>query len=751
MSLPRLTGLLLLLISFSLPVFLHAQDSITSINIKGNITVSTTRIMLMMKTKQGGIFDEQTLKKDIQTLMETGYFSSAKYEVNRTEKGLAVSIELTENPQVEEIRFDKSRYFKKAELEKIAGIKKGDYCSEELLNKAVLQLKEKYDEKGIWFSDISATTQVLTGNRVAVKFNIKEGEKKLNVGRINFSGNNAFGSDTLRRKMKIKQRRMPFITGTFKPETLNDDIKRIEDFYHNNGYPDCKATASTVVENNLIRIDVSVDEGEKIFFGSTKFSGNLIFDIKRLEKSITYHEGDVYSQKKFEETQRSISRMYSDAGYIKPGILSIPAIKDSKMNIEFVIEPGEKTYINEINITGNTITKDKVIRRELVIYPGDAYSGTKIEKSFNNLADLQFFDEIEIMPEPTKDEKLVDINVKVKDRERTGIFAFGAGYSSLENAIGFISLEQRNFDISDPPYFRGAGQHIRLESQIGGITRNFLLSFTEPYLFDRPISFGPDIFVTTRNWDDYTEKHNGFDIRIGRRWDNLSLDFKLMTDDVKLSDINIPEFKSQKGSKRVNSLTTTFGFQNLDRKIMPKNGDMLQLAVEYAGSVLGSDIDYVKTTAENNYYRNLGRFVFHSKTYAGKINKLKSSQEVPVYERFFGGGIGTVRGYTERELGPRSADQKYYLGGQAIFAQNLELLYPLTKESEILWGVIFYDIGNVWDTDFDFGDLKQGAGIGLRIKVPIMPVPIQVDYGWAINPESYQDRGRLHIGFTMGF
>ena len=750
MSLQHLIRPLFLLISFFLPISLYAGDTISSVTIKGNLTVSTPRIILMMKTKVGGEFDEQILKRDIQNLMETGYFSSAKYSVDKTEKGLDVVIELIENPRIEEIRFDKSKYFKKDELEKSAGIKKGDYCNEELLNNAILQLKKKYDEKGIWFSDVSYSIQPIKENRVIVKFNIKEGGK-ISVSRINFSGNSAFKSDLLRKKMKIKQRKMPFIKGTFKPEILDADIKRIEDFYHNNGYPDCNVKVSTSIENRLMTIDISINEGQKMFFGSTKFSGNPLFSVEHLKKCIIYHEGEVYSQKKFDETQRNISRMYSDAGYIRPSIFPIPTVRDSKIDVEFIIQPGEKVYINEINITGNTITKDKVIRREFVIHPGDEYSGAKISKSFNNLADLQFFDEIEILPEPAKNENFVDLNVKVKDKERTGIFAFGGGYSSVEDVIGFISIEQRNFDISDPPHFRGAGQDIRLQAEMGGVTRNFMLSFTEPYLFDRPISFGPDIFKITRDWDDYTEEHNGLDIRVGRRWENLSLGFKIMTEDVKLSDIDIPEFQNQKGSNRVNSLTTTLGFQNLDRKILPKQGDMLQVSVEYAGSILGSDIEYVKTTLENNYYKGLGRFVFHSKTYAGKVDELDSSQQVPIYERFFGGGIGTVRGYKERELGPRSADRKYYLGGQSIFAQNLELLYPLTRESEILWGVIFYDIGNVWNEDFDFGDIKQGAGIGIRIKVPIMPAPIQVDYGWAINPESYQDHARVHIGFTLGF
>ncbi|MGC9065771.1 MAG: outer membrane protein assembly factor BamA [Candidatus Ratteibacteria bacterium] len=752
MSPRQLTKVLSVLISIILPVFLYSDtNTVSSITIKGNTTVSSTRIILMLRTKPQSLFDEQLWKRDIQSLMDTGYFSSVKYEIKETEKGLDITLFVEENPQIEGIIFTGARIFKKAELEKNVEIKKGDYYSDALIEKATARLKQKYEEKGIYFTEISATTQPVAKGRVIVTFNIREGAGKSYVGAINFSGNNAFDSSMLRKKMKIKQRKMPFIRGTFKPEILDDDIKRLEEFYHNSGYPDCTIDKKVSIENKMVVIDIVIKEGEKFYFGKTEFSGTLIFDINKIKKLVEYREGDVYSQMKFDKTLSNIRRMYSDSGYIRPEIVPVPEMSDSRINFSITINPGNKVYVNEINISGNTITKDKVIRREMAIYPGDEFSGEKLRKSFNNLSDLQFFDEIEIKPEPTEDEKLVNIDVRVKDRERTGMFTFGAGYSSLEKGIGFIGLQQRNFDITDPPHFRGAGQNINLEATIGGVTRHFVFSFTEPYLFDRPISFGPDIFITDRSWDDYTEKHNGFDIRIGRRWENFSIGCKVMTDEIELSGIQIPEFQSQAGTNRVNSVTATFGFQNLDRRIMPKDGDRLQLSCEYAASFLGSDLEYLKATVENDYYKSFGKFVFHSKTYAGSVNRLGSTKEVPLYERFFGGGIGTVRGYKERELGPRSVDGKHYLGGKSIFAQNLELLYPLSGENEILWLVAFYDAGNVWENDFDFGDLKYGAGVGLRIKVPILPVPIQLDYGWAINPESYQSKGQFHIGFTMGF
>ncbi|MCM8789224.1 MAG: outer membrane protein assembly factor BamA, partial [Candidatus Omnitrophica bacterium] len=653
----RLIRILCLLISFFLPFVLYGDTAtVANLAIKGNKTVSSTKIVLMLRTKEGGLFDEQLWKRDIQDLMETGFFSSVKYEIKKTEQGLDITLFIEEYPQIENIKFVGLKSFKKSELEKILEIKKGDYCNDNLINNAIAKLKQTYQDKGIYYTNIEATTTFSKENRVILTFNIDEGEKKLIARKITFSGNKTFTSALLRSKMKTKQRWLPFIRGTFKPDIFENDLERVKRFYNNNGYPECRIDRKVSVEGRWVSIGVIIAEGEKYYFGKTKFSGKSVISFATLDNAIEYREGDPYSQEKLEKTLSNIFRLHSDAGYINPEILPVPEIKESRINYEIVINPRNRVSINEIKITGNTVTKDKVIRREMVIHPGDVFSGEKIRKSFNNLADLQFFDDINIEPEPTEDEALVDLNVKVKDRERTGLFSFGAGYSSLEKSVGFVSIEQRNFDITDPPYFRGAGQNIKLEATIGGITKHFILSFTEPYLFDRPISFGPDIFITEKSWDNYSEKHNGFDLRLGRRWEHFSLGFKIMTDLIELSDIEIPEFKDQIGNNRINSLTTTFAFQNLDRRIMPKSGDLAELAFEYAGGILGSDLEYWKATFKNDYYRSFGKWVFHSKTYVGKVSSFGSTEDVPLYERFFGGGIGTVRGYEERELGPRSED-----------------------------------------------------------------------------------------------
>ncbi|MCM8810361.1 MAG: BamA/TamA family outer membrane protein, partial [Candidatus Omnitrophica bacterium] len=256
------------------------------------------------------------------------------------------------------------------------------------------------------------------------------------------------------------------------------------------------------------------------------------------------------------------------------------------------------------------------------------------------------------------------------------------------------------------------------------------------------IYLGPDIYRLERNWYDWDTTSTGFDLRIGRRWENFNLGFKLLSEKVILSNVEIPSLKVQEGERRKNSITTYFTYSNLDSELFPTKGDKAIFSVEYAG--LGGDLNFVKPTIENNFYYPFKNFIFHSRTIFGYINK--NLDEIPIYERFFGGGIGTVRGYGERSLGPK--ENGYCLGGKFLFAQNFEIMYPLYKE--LLYGIGFFDIGNIYE-DWSLSDLKKGIGAGIRLNIPFLGAPLEIYYGYALTPESGEPKGRIHIGISFGF
>jgi outer membrane protein insertion porin family len=324
---------------------------------------------------------------------------------------------------------------------------------------------------------------------------------------------------------------------------------------------------------------------------------------------------------------------------------------------------------------------------------------------------------------------------------------FGGGYSSVDSLVGFVSVEQPNFDITNFPSFTGGGQDAKAWFQVGSVTKGFNLSFTEPYFLDRPYWIGPDIYMFKREWDDYTEERIGGDIRFGRRWDDYSLGFTLKSENIKLSNVQVTG--EEAGTKRKNALTTVFDYHKLDSMRVPTRGGRSTVSLEYAGGPFFGDLNFLKAIFEGHLYWPYRKTVLHSKTYLGIVEKMGSTTHIPIYERFFGGGIGTVRGYKERWLGPKDPVTGNPLGGDAIFAQNFEVLYPIYRD--MLKGVVFFDIGNVWAGWSGLSDLKEGAGFGVRIVVPFVSAPIQVDYGFALNPDPGESRGRVHFGMSFGF
>jgi outer membrane protein insertion porin family len=746
----RFLWLLLSIFIFCGIVF-SANQKVLKINIEGNKRVSANRILLLLRTKVDRPFNSIIWQQDITRLSLKPYFSKITYKIKSVPGGVDIKLMVVENPKIYNIIFSKTRIFNKKDLKNIFKIKIGDFYQSILVKKAIKALKKKYAAKGYYFTHISYTKTPGPPGYINLYININDGPLA-HVRKIVFIGNKHFSSDKLRGIMAIKQRWWPFIMGTYKPDIFVSDMEHIIKFYNDHGFPDCKIIKKSVkLTNGMLNITITLNEGHLYRFGEVNFQGNLIFQKSVLQKDIKFKTGQTVSNKKLDETMMDLKGLYLDKGYLNINIMPIPEIKNHVMNYTFYITPGERIRVNQIIITGNTITEDKVIRRQVYLYPGEYFSVKKIRHTYYNLTDLGYFKSVNIYPQPTSNPEMMNLVVDVKEKSRTGTFMIGGGYSSLQDVIGLISIEQPNFAINNPPSFTGGGQDLKLWLEIGSVTHGGELSFTEPYFEDKPIWLGFDIFDFNYVWTDYTEKHVGADIRVGKRWKHSSLGFTIKSQDVGLSDIQIPVFQDQAGTKRINSITATYTIFNINRPIMPTKGDKFSISPEISLGILGGQIDYYRLTAENDFYFPLKKWTFSSKTYLGyeKTYGSTSTIGVPLYERFFGGGIDTnapIRGYQIRSVGPQS--DGYVIGGTRYFAQNSELLYPLKKH--VLWGVVFWDVGNVWDTS-GIPSMLNGVGLGLRIKIPLFPTPIKVDYGWALDRQPGMPSGAFDFGMSMGF
>lgn len=739
--------LLLLLLLNSIPLL--SQGIINTIEISGNKNVSKEKILLLMKMKPGGYFNEALLKEDVKRISETGFFSSISYDLTSSEKGIDIKIKVVENPVVKSIYIKGNKVFKTQDILKFLGIKKGDILNEMELISGIEKIKEKYREKQFYFTDVDYDTREKEDG-VTLNIIINEQGRRY-VSKIEIKGNRTFSDYRLKKLMKIKQRSMPFIKGSYKQDVFERDMKTLEEFYKENGFLDAKVHGDVSPEkkSKMMKIDISVEEGQRYYVGDIKFEGKILVDEKELRnKLVLKKKGDVFNKKLADENVKNLSVFYINRGHLRVKVNAIPIAgeKPDVIDIVYFIEPGMVYSAGEIIIRGNYKTKDKVIRRELRISPGDIITSDKLQKSFNNLYDLNYFDKINIYPEFTGN-NTADIVVDVEEKAKTGMFLIGGGYSSVEDVVGMISITQSNFNITGSPSFVGGGQQISIMAQLGTQSDNYKLSFTEPYFLDRPVWLGTDLYKTRRLWADYTDERAGGALRMGRRWEKCSLGFTGRIEEISLSDIDIPSLSGQAGDYRKNSITGAFNFSSLDRRRAPNRGVKTEISVEYSGDVLGGDVSFIKPVLENDIYYPVGRFTFHSRTYGGAVEPISDMEEVPIYERFFGGGIGTVRGYKERSLGPQEGD--YPLGGNAVFSQNFELIYPLYQD--ILKGVLFFDMGNVWEDWDSIDELRKGAGAGIKVVIPFLNAPLEIYYGYALDRKEDEPEGRWHIGMWFGF
>ena len=745
---------LLLLLLLSVPFFACcASGIIRNVSVSGNKNVSEQRILLLIKSRPGTEFSEETVREDVRRLGETGYFSNISYRTEEKPDGVALIFSVTERPVIASISFSGNKIYDAKKLKEFLGIKEGDFYDETKVRTGLDVIGKKYQEKSVFFTVTDFSVKEENG-KADLTVTIKEGTPSV-IRTISFTGLKFATPKTLKKMMRIKERRMPFIRGTFKEDAFEEDQSTILNYYRRNGFLDAAIIRHDVEpKGKLLFITIGINEGTRYRVGKISFSGNLLVPETTLRGLLTLkREDDIFNAESSQTDLAAIKGFYMDRGHVNITVDAVPKTADSspeRIDIVYAIEPGSVYTVEEVRIEGNSKTRDKVIRREIMLSPGDVFSGEKIRRSFNKLHDLNYFEGIALAPAPLPDSTRADLTVNVKEREKTGTFMVGGGYSSSDGVVGFVSIEQNNFDITNWPGLTGGGQDAKLWVQIGSESRGFNISFTEPWLWDKPIWIGPDIYNFQREWSDYTEKRWGGDLRVGRRWDRASLGFTFKMEDIKLSDMQIPSLVVEEKTYAKHSLATHYEFSTLDSKLTPATGNRVNATVEYAGGILAGNLEFIKTTAENNYYHPfIKKTVFHSKTMAGVINGFGDTPTVPIFERFFGGGIGTVRGYEERTLGPHDSSTDDPLGGEVIFAQNFELLYPIYQD--ILKGVVFYDIGNIWEKWGSFDDMKQGAGIGVRIFVPLLNAPISLDYGFALNPDQGESGGRLHVGMNFWF
>ncbi|MDD4294373.1 MAG: outer membrane protein assembly factor BamA [Candidatus Omnitrophica bacterium] len=749
------------LISILFSVTLFAQDNVVEkVEIKGNAIISNAKIFSNISSRAGQIYNENFINSDQKKLMSTGFFEYVNVEKEEIDNGVVITFVVKEKPVLDKLIIDGARAIHVKKIQKKIDIKEGSFIDEYNVKETIKKIKDLYVSKGFTQVQITYKIEPLKDNKVDVRILIKE-NTVLKVRKVTVRGNKEVRTKNILKLLKTKKAWM-LNRGVFNEDTLEDDVKRVRDYYRSIGYSDAMVSMDVSDIRKGVEVIVNVTEGKRYYIGNIEIRGNEVIGLQELTEAMTLSGDDVFSEMKVYENSSIIRGSYMDKGYVFASVNSFNVYnkETEKIDLIFDITENKVAYVEEIKIQGNTRTRDKIIRRELRIYPGEKYDGAQVRKSKQRLDNLGFFKEVMVKTEPGSESNLIDLVFDVKE-EKTGQFGFGGGYSSIDSLIGFIELRQRNFDYKNWKNFTGGGQDLSLYFSTGSVSKKYQLSFTNPWIYDRPISFGFDFYRKGHSKDDdvgygYDEDVMGGDLRLGREFnDQVRGTVAYRYETVDISDVDRPASAAlldEEGETALSSTEFSLSYDTRDNVFSPRKGLYFSNSFDFFGKALGGDRDFFKVFSRLSlYFPMFNESVLELRARGGFAKTFGDTETIPLYKRFYAGGAATIRGYSERSVGPMDEQTEDPIGGERVFIGNIEYTYPL---ADFLKVASFFDIGKVWGgetTDVVAAGIKSSIGCGLRVKTPIGPVSI--DYGWPLDLEPGEDskEGRLHFNISHGF
>ena len=721
------------------------KELITKVLIEGNRAIEKSAIRAQIKVKEGDLFSPRALRNDIKTLYQMGYFQDIKAEKRHWGRGTAIVFVVQEKPVIKEIRFTGNKEIKTSELQDLISLKPKTVLNLKTVKESVNQILKKYREEAYFAAKVSYDLKPSDQKDVVVDFKIEE-NKKIRIRQISFSGNLHF-PDTELKKLLPETKEETFFSwiskaGTYKEEVLERDLDSVVGFYLQNGFLQVKVGKPAVqIQTNGILIKIPIEEGPQFRVGKVDLRGDLVESKEQLLKMVKTYPGEIFNHEKVRKSVTNLTDHFADQGYAFVDVSPQTVVHADQRLVEltYEIRKGSKVYFERINILGNTKTRDKVIRRELKAVEGELYSLSAVKKSRNNLNYLSFFKDVNMSTKKgSADDKLV-LNVQVEEAP-TGSFSVGFGYSTLDKLLGTLSISQNNLF--------GRGQKLVLAGQFGSVSQYYNLSFTEPWLFDMPISAGADLYRTRREYNEYTVERTGAGIRLGFPLFEFFRGYTAYKYEV-VNTFDIAEgasliIREQEGTSTTSSITGTLSRDSRDYRIDPTSGSNNLVSVEYAGGILGGSNYFTKTDVSSSWYFT----PFWNVTYMarGRFGFIVGNEghEIPIYERYRLGGIYTIRGFEAYTIGPKDPFTGEVIGGDTMSILNLEMIIPVASEIK-LKAVLFFDAGNSWNRESSFrgDDVRTSAGFGLRWVSPVGP--LRVEWGYNLRPKE----GEQHSGWEF--
>jgi len=726
---------------------IYQKKIISDIVITGNKRVEKDAIIRLLTTQTGEIIQPDKISQDLKAIYAMGYFDDVIVSKEDVDQGIKLIYNVTEKSTVRVVSFKNNIVYEDKELSDVIKTHTGSILNIHNLNSDMEKIRLLYTEKNYHNCSITYEIIPLENSQADILFTITE-ESEVKVEKITFEGNQYFTAKKIKKVMETAEKGFfSFFTGsgTLNEGEIHNDVVRIESLYKNNGFIDTKVSDPIITINkDMIAVHFKIEEGLQYKIKSLVIEGDIIVPEEELLMGVVSQKGQLYNREDVRKDILSLSDTYSNLGYanVKVSPLIKKNTDDNTMDIKYSIIKGEPVYFNRIHISGNSKTRDKVIRREIRIAEQELYSKEKIQQSFKRLNRLNYFEKIDIEPVSTTDANRMDLDVKVVEKQ-TGAFSIGGGFSTADGGFIAGSIEERNF--------LGKGQTVSFEAKFAQESVLYDLSIFEPYIFDTRVSGGLRLYDEEKEYDYYDKDAVGLSVNIGYRlFDYTTIGAQYLIEDYEITDVDPLFTNVSTGAYLTSSITPFIIYDTRDSLFLPTEGQYHKMSVLYAGEFLGGDIDYTKYLAEASVFFPLfWKFTGGLHIEGGYLDDRTDNTIDIDYTRFYLGGMKSIRGFDKTDINGRRAGDTKDVGGEKYIMFNAEVTFPLSSEYKLA-GVMFYDRGDVYRTSENIALDDQFSSVGLGVRWDSPVGPLRIEYGWVIDGKDIKERWDGKIEFSVG-
>lgn len=713
-------------------------------------------IRATIRTTERQPLDTQVVDQDIKALYALGQFRDIRVESSPVPGGIKLTYIFEEKPLIAEIAFAGNRKIKSDDLRTEVTQKTYSVLNEHAMAESMEKIRAAYAKKGYYLAGVDFHTESTESGEARIVFDIHE-----NVGvvvrKVLFIGNKVFKDKDLRKVIRTREKTaFSFLTGTgkYEDEMLRNDILMLTYHYLNHGYLKVKVSPAKVTiskDKRYIFVQFDVHEGSQYKIGKIDMSGDILTTPQELKSLLKTKRDNIYSQRTLEEDIMMLTDRYGDEGYAYASINPVTTPDDETLtaDIDIQIAKGKRITIERINIIGNQTTRDKVIRREMELKENDRYSERGLRKSREKIMRLGFFEEVNFAtPRGSRDDTMI-LNITVKEKP-TGSFNVSAGFSTFDHFIFSAAIQKQNFF--------GYGIGGQISAELSRKRQLFMLSVNDPYFLDSKWGAGFSVYRSVFSFTDFRREATGGDISLGHRFfDHFSAQVGYQIEDVKVSDFSfaVPQAFRTGASGLTSALSLSIARDTRDNVIIPRKGTYNVVTQEVSGSKLGGDNDFYRVKFRSMFYQPIWKGILFQQF--GRVGYIKSLNQhtVPLYERFFMGGPGSLRGYFPYTIGPKlripvspsGGVTDFVYGGdkELIFVSELEL--PIYDKAGIR-AVAFFDAGNTFaeNENYSITNVRSNYGFGLRWNSPMGP--LRFEWGIPINRRPGEDS--VQFNFSVG-